>query len=66
MITEEKKARCRIGLLPTGHKIYWSQFPELKEMGMKMYDDLVGKLEEFGEVIAPELVDTKEKALRQG
>lgn len=63
MITEAKKTRCRIGLLPTGHKIYWSQFPELKVMGMKMYDNLVTKLGEYGEVIAPELVDTKEKAI---
>jgi L-arabinose isomerase len=59
----KSKLHPNIGLLPTGHKIYWSQFPELKQMGMKMYSKLVSKLSEIGEVIAPELVDSKEKAI---
>jgi L-arabinose isomerase len=54
--------RPRIGLLPTGHKMYWGQFPELKAMGERMYGDLRGRLEQIGDVIAPELVDTPEKA----
>lgn len=54
--------RPRIGLLPTGHRIYWDQFPQLKQMGEKMYGELRRRLEEIGEVIAPELVDTPEKA----
>jgi L-arabinose isomerase len=56
------KSRPRIGLLPTGHAYYWDQFPKLKKMGQSMYTRLRGHLESIGEVIAPELVDTREKA----
>ena len=55
--------KIKIGLLPTGHKIYWSQFPGLKEMGMNMYNKLMAHLGGIGEVIQSELVDTPEKAL---
>lgn len=54
--------RPRIGLLPTGHRIYWDQFPQLKLMGEKMYGALRDRLETIGEIIAPELVDTPDKA----
>ncbi len=59
----KSKLRPKIGLLPTGHKIYWGQFPKLKKLGMDMYNKLVSKLSEIGDVIAPELVDSKEKAI---
>ena len=39
----EPKVKAKIGLLPTGLKIYWEQFPSLKEKGLKMYDKLVEK-----------------------
>src|SRR5580704_12771412 len=55
--------RPRIGVLPTGHRFYWDQFPNLKEMGQKMYGGLRKKLEQWGDVIAPDLVDTPEKAV---
>jgi L-arabinose isomerase len=42
--------------------MYWDQFPQLKAMGEKMYRRLHSRLQEFGEVIAPELVDTPDKA----
>ena len=58
--------RPRIGLLPTGHFYYWDQFPELKEMGLRMYEKLRAHLEEIGEIVAPELVDTMEKARQAG
>lgn len=54
--------RPRIGLLPTGHRMYWDQFPQLKAMGEKMCGTLHRRLQELGEVIAPELVDTPDKA----
>jgi L-arabinose isomerase len=54
--------RPRIGLLATGHRIYWDQFPQLKQVGQKMYATLRRRLQDVGEVIAPELVDTPEKA----
>ncbi len=59
----EPKVKARIGLLPTGHKIYWEQFATLKERGMRMYDKLVEGLSEFGEVISSGLVDTYESAM---
>ena len=59
---EARKVRPRIGLLPTGHFYYWDQFPRLKAMGQAMYAKLRQHLETIGEVVAPELVDTKEKA----
>ena len=59
----ERKVRPKIGLLPTGHKIYWKQFPGLKDMGTNMYRKLVSELTKMGEVVAVELVDTHEKAI---
>ncbi len=57
------KVRPRIGLLPTGHKIYWGQFPNLKKMGTAMYEKLLARLEQFGDVVSPGLVDTYESAV---
>jgi L-arabinose isomerase len=60
---DDRVPRPRIGLLPTGHSFYWDQFPNLKEKGQKMYAELRGRLEVFGELVSPELVDTHEKAI---
>ena len=61
-----EKTRARIGLLPTGHSYYWDQFPRLKTMGMSMYDGLRRMLEPMADIVAPELVDTPEKARAAG
>jgi L-arabinose isomerase len=58
----ERMPRPRIGILPTGHKFYWDQFPNLKQMGEQMYGELRSHLSTLGELVAPELVDTPEKA----
>jgi L-arabinose isomerase len=58
--------RPRIGLLPTGHEIYWSQFPGLKDRCQAMLSQARQRLEGIGEVIAPELVDTPEKSRQAG
>ncbi|MCX5642241.1 MAG: hypothetical protein NTY10_03265 [Candidatus Omnitrophica bacterium] len=63
---KERMPRPRIGLLPTGHFYYWEQFPKLRKMGSAMYDKLRKHLEEIGDVIAPDLVDTVEKSTRAG
>lgn len=52
----------RIGLLPTGHKIYWDQYPKLKDMGMRMYSTLVEKLSTFGDVVTTGLADDFDSA----
>lgn len=54
----------KIGLLPTGHHYYWPQFPGLKRMGEGMYKKLIALLNQYGEIIAPDLVDTAEKSER--
>jgi len=61
-----RMVRPRIGLLPTGHLIYWSQFPGLKEMALGMYEEARRRLGEIGDVITPGLVDTEEKAFEAG
>ena len=61
-----RMVRPRIGLLPTGHLIYWSQFPGLKDMALGMYEEARGRLAGIGDVITPGLVDTEEKALAAG
>ena len=58
----ERRPRPRIGVLPTGHRIYWDQFPQLKKMGDAMYSALRRHLSDIGDVVAPDLVDTPEKA----
>ncbi|WP_437222383.1 hypothetical protein SH661x_002754 [Planctomicrobium sp. SH661] len=58
--------RPLIGLLPTGHYYYWKQYPELRERGLSMYAKLRQQLSEIGNVVAPELVDTAEKARAAG
>ena len=65
-ISTSRIPRPRIGLLPTGHRYYWDQFPGLRDMGTRMYEKLRKRLESIGEVIAPDLVDTKEKAEAAG
>ncbi|NLF29076.1 MAG: hypothetical protein GX592_14375 [Clostridiales bacterium] len=57
------RVRPRIALLPTGHKIYWGQFPNLRDMGTRMYEKLLAGLERFGDVVSPGLVDTYESAV---
>lgn len=62
VLKKENEIKPKIGLLPTGHFYYWPQFPALKEMGMKMYRNLLEMLNENADVVAPELVDTMEKS----
>jgi L-arabinose isomerase len=61
-----RKAHPRIGLLPTGHAIYWDQFPGLRERGLGMYERYRDRLGQIGEVVSPGLVDTPEKAAEAG
>ncbi len=57
-----QRPRPRIGLLPTGLKIYWEQYPRLEALGRAMYAQLRERLERIGEIVAPDVVDTPEKA----
>lgn len=58
--------RPRIGLLPTGHAIYWSQFPGLKDKCLAMSARFRERLQAIGDVVAPDVVDTPEKARAAG
>ena len=63
---EAPALRPRIGLLPTGLRLYWEQFPGLRERGLGMCATLRRHLEEIGEVFGPELVDTAADATAAG
>ena len=62
----QRVARPQIGLLPIGHFYYWDQFPELKEMGHRMFEKLRAHLARIGDIVASDLVDTIEKAQKAG
>lgn len=62
----QAKVKPNIGLLPTGHKIYWGQFPKLKAKGEKMFQKLMDNLSKIGNVITSDLVDSVEKAQEAG
>lgn len=57
------KLKPTIGLLPTGLNMYFHQYPNLKQMGLAMYDKLVAKLSEYADVVSPGLVDTYDAAV---
>jgi L-arabinose isomerase len=56
----------RIGVLPTGHAIYWEQFPGLQARCQAMWSQFRERLQTIGTVIAPEIVDTPEKSMAAG
>lgn len=58
----KKDVRPRIGLLQTGLNIYYNQYPNLKEMGQRMFRRLIDQLESFADVVDSGLVDTYERA----
>jgi len=58
--------RPRIGLLPTGLRMYWDQFPGLRERGLSLCERLRQRLSEIGDVLAPDLVDTADLAVAAG
>lgn len=60
------RQQLKIGLLPTGHHYYWEQFPRLKAMGLQMYGKLWDLLAPHGQIVAPDLVDTPQKAKEAG
>ncbi|MAE60988.1 MAG: hypothetical protein CMJ49_06475 [Planctomycetaceae bacterium] len=66
MDLSQRMPRPRIGLLPIGHFYYWDQFPELKQMGQRMFKKLRTHLDAIGDVVASDLVDTMEKAGHAG
>lgn len=61
-----RRPRPRIGLLPTGHEIYWGQFPGLRGKCQAMYRAFRDRLAQVGDIVAPEIVDTPDKALAAG
>jgi len=57
----DAKITPRIGLVPTGHRMYWDQFPGLKERGLSMFDRLRAELSRVGQVVDVPLVDNDER-----
>ena len=62
----EPKVTPKIGVMYTGLKAYWPQFPEFLEIGSKMLERYMKKFDEVGEVILEKFVDTPEKAEEAG
>ena len=62
----ERCPRPRIGLLPTGHEIYWGQFPGLREKCQALLTTFCDRFAEIGDVVEPEIVDTPAKAVQAG
>ena len=62
----QAKVKPKIGLLLTGHKMYWGQFPGLKEMGDRMTDEFLVKFNTLGDIISIGLVDTYAQSVEAG
>jgi len=58
-----RRPRPRIGLLPTGHEIYWGQFPGLQDKCRALLQSFRERLEQIGDVVVPEIVDVPDKAV---
>ena len=60
----EPKVTPKIGVLYTGLKAYWPQFPEFLEIGANMLTRYMEKFNEVGEVVLEKFIDTPEKIRR--
>lgn len=60
--SETTSLKPKIGLLPTGHHYYWSQYPNLKNLSLKMYKKLLDVLQIHAEIITPGIIDTESKS----
>ncbi len=60
------KVNPKIGVMYTGLKAYWAQFPEFLEIGTKMLERYMEKFSEVGEVVLEKFVDTPKKAQAAG
>ena len=62
----EPKVTPKIGVLYTGLKAYWPQFPEFLEIGANMLTRYMEKFNEVGEVVLEKFIDTPEKSEEAG
>ncbi len=62
----DRRPAPRIGLLPTGHEIYWGQFPGLHNKCLTLLETFRTRLATIGTVVMPEIADTPEKAAAAG
>jgi len=60
------KVKPKIGLMFTGLKAYWPQFPELGDIGRDMYEKYITRFREIGDVVEAKFVDTPEKSEAAG
>jgi len=56
----------KIGLMYTGLKIYWPQYPEILDIGKNMIGKYLKEFEKIGDVILQAVVDTPEKSEEAG
>lgn len=62
----EPKVTPKIGVMYTGLKAYWPQFPEFLDIGAKMLERYMKRFEQVGEVVLEKFVDTPERAEEAG
>lgn len=62
----EPKVTPKIGVMYTGLKAYWPQFPEFLDIGAKMLERYMKQFEQVGEVVLEKFVDTPERAAEAG
>lgn len=62
----EPKVVPKIGVMYTGLKAYWSQFPEFLDIGSKMLERYMECFDKVGEVVLEKFVDTPEKSKEAG
>ena len=60
------KVRAKVGLLTAGHRYYWKQYPGLKERSTAMAESFREMIGEWGDVVAPEMVDSEETSRQAG
>ncbi|MEG0785445.1 MAG: hypothetical protein RR389_08485, partial [Christensenella sp.] len=66
MAKSEPKVTPKIGVMFTGLKAYWAQFPEFLDIGSKMLERYMKKFDTVGEVVLEKFVDTPERAEEAG
>ena len=62
----QRKVWPKIGLMYTGLKAYWPQYPELEGIGNGMYEKYIARFREIGEVVEAKFVNTPEKSEEAG
>ena len=62
----DRKVRPKIGLMYTGLKVYWAQYPQFVEIGSNMYEKYLKEFKKIGDVVEAKFIDTPELSGQAG